>query len=193
MAYTHGVRPVWETQPESVFRLRELLEQEMSASRIADELSKEFGVKVTRNSICGKAFRLGLMLKGDGANAEKKTAKAKPKKRHKTVFYFHAEPAAPVAPAAELPAEPIAIPVSRRVHLLDLTFNSCRWPIGDPRHDDFAFCGADRVKPHDDSNAYCAAHAAIAFFHTTRSAQNIAADAKRRAAAIKRKATAWTE
>lgn len=193
MGYTYGVRPIWEARPESVCRLRELLELKMSASRIADELSKEFGVKVSRNSICGKAFRLGLMLKGDGVNAENKTARAKPKKLHKTVFYIRAEP---VEPVAELPPEPIAIPVSRRVQLLELTFNSCRWPIGDPRHADFAFCGADRVKPHDDSNAYCAAHARIAY--TPRPTRQITPEHRRAMLAGKTRAkrqreASWSE
>lgn len=160
MGYRYGVRPIWEALPESVARLRELLDLKMSGARIADELSKEFGVAVSRNAVIGKANRLGLILKGDGENADKKTPKTKPKKLHKTVFYFHAEPAAPVN---DIAAEPIVIATSLRVQLLDLTFYSCRWPLGDPRHADFAFCGADRVKPHDESNAYCAHHAAIAY------------------------------
>lgn len=162
MGYTYGVRPIWETRPELVGRMRELLAQKMSASRIADELSKEFGVKVSRNSVCGKAFRLGLMLKGDGENAKSKTARAKPKKRHKTVFYFHAEPAIPAQPVADFPAEPIAIPISRRVSIFELTFNSCRWPLGDPRHADFGFCGADGAdmtsKPR---RPYCSWHMTV--------------------------------
>jgi GcrA cell cycle regulator len=128
----------------------------MSSSRIADDLSNEFGVKITRNMVCGKAFRLGLILKGKGKNGENKTTKAKPQKLHKTIFYPRPEPVG-------IPAEPIAIPESRRVSIYELTFTSCRWPLGDPRDDDFAFCGADRANPYDDSNAYCAGHAATGY------------------------------
>jgi GcrA cell cycle regulator len=158
MGYTYGVRPIWETRPDSIVRLREMLDLKMSAARIGDALSNEFGVKITRNMVCGKASRLGLMLKGKGANVENKTPKAKPKNPHKMVFYVPRN-----AALVGLLAEPIAIPTSRRVQLIELTFNSCRWPIGDPRHTDFGFCGAGRVKPYDDSNAYCAAHAVIAY------------------------------
>jgi hypothetical protein len=35
----------------------------------------------------------------------------------------------------------------------------CRWPFGDPRHDDFHFCAAAQVP----GRPYCAAHAALSF------------------------------
>jgi GcrA cell cycle regulator len=42
--------------------------------------------------------------------------------------------------------EPVAAPVavSRRqgCSLLELTSRSCRWPIGNPRSEDFRYCGA---------------------------------------------------
>ena len=35
----------------------------------------------------------------------------------------------------------------------------CRWPIGDPRHADFHFCGAQQVL----GRPYCAVHWPLAF------------------------------
>lgn len=35
----------------------------------------------------------------------------------------------------------------------------CRWPIGDPRHADFHFCGAQQVL----GRPYCSEHLALAF------------------------------
>jgi len=37
--------------------------------------------------------------------------------------------------------------------------NDCRWPIGDPQHADFHFCGARRLP----GRPYCQAHLAAAF------------------------------
>ncbi len=48
--------------------------------------------------------------------------------------------------------------------LADLKRNQCHFPIGDPKHDDFTFCGA-----HTDTYPYCDAHKEIA--HTGRVAR----------------------
>lgn len=178
--FSYGVRSIWK-RPDVIEALRDALGRKLTAGAAAKELSEKFGVTITRNAVIGKAARSGIAIQGVIRNAGWFKPSDKP----------NAPP--PAETAIPLPPEPIAIPVSRRVQLLELTFRSCRWPLGDPRDDDFTFCGADRVKPHDAYNAYCAAHAAVAYYRTSRSAQNIAADAKRRAAAIKRKATEWAK
>ena len=38
-----------------------------------------------------------------------------------------------------------------------LGMNDCRWPIGDPQHADFHFCGAPRAA----SRPYCQAHTQV--------------------------------
>lgn len=40
-----------------------------------------------------------------------------------------------------------------------LESGDCRWPIGDPRHPEFHFCGAPRAA----GRPYCAAHWQMAF------------------------------
>lgn len=201
MGFTYGVRPIWQLQPTAVDMLRECIALRMSASETAAKMAEKFGVPITSNTVIGKANRIGLRFdsgKGGGARPGAgrpkgkdtgiplsicQRSKPKPEKRHKTVFYFRPEQAGPVA---GLPPEPIAIPVSRRVQLLELTFNSCRWPLGDPRHADFAFCGADRVKPEDESNAYCAYHAVVAY--TPRPTRQITPEHRRAMLAGKSKA-----
>jgi len=42
--------------------------------------------------------------------------------------------------------------------LLDLESQDCRWPIGEPRHPDFHFCGAPQLPGHP----YCERHWRIA-------------------------------
>jgi GcrA cell cycle regulator len=43
--------------------------------------------------------------------------------------------------------------------LLDLEPGDCRWPIGEPKHEDFHFCG----RPHAPGRPYCAHHWDMAF------------------------------
>ena len=43
---------------------------------------------------------------------------------------------------------------SRPCTLFDLREWNCRYPIGDPKHSNFRFCGARRLEPH----SYCATH-----------------------------------
>ena len=43
--------------------------------------------------------------------------------------------------------------------LLDLEKNDCRWPIGEPRHPDFHFCGAPQIT----DRPYCELHWRMAF------------------------------
>jgi len=49
--------------------------------------------------------------------------------------------------------------VAKRKTLLDLESNDCRWPVGEPRHPDFHFCG----KPHAPGRPYCQEHWNMAF------------------------------
>ena len=43
--------------------------------------------------------------------------------------------------------------------LLDLDAHDCRWPIGEPRHPDFHFCGEKQAE----GRPYCARHWQMAF------------------------------
>lgn len=49
--------------------------------------------------------------------------------------------------------------VNKNKTMADLEANDCRWPIGDPRHPDFHFCGAQKVL----GRPYCIAHWQLSF------------------------------
>lgn len=49
--------------------------------------------------------------------------------------------------------------VAKRKTLLDLESNDCRWPVGEPKHDDFHFCG----RPSAAGRPYCQEHWSMAF------------------------------
>lgn len=49
--------------------------------------------------------------------------------------------------------------------VIDLQSNSCRWPIGDPRHSNFHFCGKTAIP----GKPYCLEHAQLAYVNSNRS------------------------
>lgn len=64
---------------------------------------------------------------------------------------YNKQPKAPTVPLPNVIDD--AIPVGQRRSLLQLEFNHCRWPVGDPRDPSFFFCGAEC------KGTYCAVHA----------------------------------
>ncbi len=47
----------------------------------------------------------------------------------------------------------------RRVRFEDIRQFECRWPLGDPRSEDFAYCGLTPAE----GRSYCAGHCRIAY------------------------------
>lgn len=54
---------------------------------------------------------------------------------------------------------PIKKKPTRGATILSLTERMCKWPVGDPKHPDFHFCG----KAAAPGMPYCAEHAALAY------------------------------
>jgi GcrA cell cycle regulator len=73
------------------------------------------------------------------------------------------QPRAPGAPTPEEEAARATLAeiekFARRISLLELTERTCKWPIGDPTEEDFAFCGLACVP----GKPYCQYHVAVAF------------------------------
>jgi GcrA cell cycle regulator len=150
--------------------LRELARQGLSGGQIAERLGK------TRSAVCGKAWRFGLCLGGFPAHggtaimrvrrkraATKRTHKPKPKV--KPFVLFHQMGLVDInAPKRErsdgfVPQVFPPAPEHQRKTVETLEDISCRWPIGDPLHADFHFCGAEKVP----GLPYCSEHSAIAY------------------------------
>jgi GcrA cell cycle regulator len=51
------------------------------------------------------------------------------------------------------------IPIGQRRTILELTEETCRWPIGDPGSSDFFFCGGQSLT----GLPYCAYHSRVAY------------------------------
>lgn len=126
---------------ERIGALRKYWDQGYSCSEIAKKIGG-----VSKNSIIGKVHRLGLERRRAGAR--KHPVKLKGPADQKRAQAKVSKPKAPIAPAAE-PLPPLE-PVTVRRTFEQLQDNECRWPSGDPKHDDFGFCGLPRVvgKPY---------------------------------------------
>jgi hypothetical protein len=132
---------------------------------------ESFGVisaamKLTRNQIAAAKARLGLPTRKTKTTLPNATEGAVAALRHwnnrpattkptpKKVAKSSAAPA-PKKPPPGLPKEkPEVTPVETRVGLLELKPGQCKFPIGDPKSADFAFCGQPAVS----GRRYCAEH-----------------------------------
>lgn len=175
---------------ERVELLKKLWMEGLSASQIAGEL----GQGVTRNAVIGKVHRLKLSARAKPTNTTPRARPAAPrpaaprrvssgggaslggaasaaaKVRHTMprpqTMGATALAAAPdmeaelyVAPAAEL-----FIPEEKRLSLLQLNEQTCKWPIGDPLTPDFYFCGQHSLE----SGPYCDFHSRRAYHQLDR-------------------------
>lgn len=169
----------------------------LSASQIAKRIGG-----ITRNSVCGKAYRLGISLggtpsrsKGDGifqSTAPRRVKPCKPKKQKLTFGANGSLPRRNRAPGDTIPTHPVPPvlapfdglndisqvdadpPENERIALLDLKHGQCKWPISGK------FCG--RPACDRGPGSYCEAHAARAYAGITSPKKKWADDDPRRAA-----------
>jgi GcrA cell cycle regulator len=147
---------------ERVETLKKLWSEGLSASTIAAELGG-----VTRNAVIGKVHRLGLAGRAKSP-ASTAPRPRKPRSAHPHMLRVsrpsvHGNTALAHAYEVEVEPEPElsdnVIPLGQRRTLLQLTEETCRWPIGDPGQADFFFCGGRTVA----GLPYCAYHSRVAY------------------------------
>ncbi|WP_455477123.1 GcrA family cell cycle regulator [Bartonella sp. B41] len=161
---------------ERVELLKKFWSEGLSASQIAARLGG-----VSRNAVIGKVHRLKLPGRGKTAQVVSRTQKilagvnpSNSRIRRSTSMVLPTNSASCSAKATALKVDfvdenmteadisaksDVVVPISRHLNLLQLSENTCRWPVGDPLSSDFHFCGADA----GESSPYCAFHAKIAF------------------------------
>jgi GcrA cell cycle regulator len=145
---------------ERVELLKKLWSDGLSASQIAAELGG-----ITRNAVIGKVHRLGL----SGRAKSTSSASPRPRKVRSSSHMLRIGRASirgntALAHAYEIEeAEPELIeniiPIGQRRTILELTEQTCRWPVGDPGSGDFFFCGGNTVT----GLPYCAYHSRVAY------------------------------
>ena len=153
---------------EAVEDLKKLALAGKSASHIAAEL----GVG-SRNAVIGKASRIGIKLSGGGRRAISGAAPASAG-RSQWASARYARPNADDQGARAVVARtlpPVAgrgaawtlgdveIGEMRRLRFEEIRESACRWPLGDPRSGDFAYCGLEPVE----GQSYCAGHCRMAY------------------------------
>lgn len=146
---------------ERVELLKKLWSDGLSASQIAAELGS-----ITRNAVIGKVHRLGL-------SGRAKTAGVSAPRQRKSRSSAHMlrigrgaiRGNTALAHAYEVEVEPEpelidnVIPIGQRRTILELTEQTCRWPVGDPGNGDFFFCGGNTIG----GLPYCAYHSRMAY------------------------------
>jgi GcrA cell cycle regulator len=155
---------------EAVEDLKRLALEGKSASHIAAAL----GVG-SRNAVIGKASRIGIKLSGGGGASVRGKGAARVA-RPQWAAAHHARPNADpqrsgAAFARDLQVSPrdggaagksfggAEIGEMRRLRFEDIRESACRWPLGDPRSGDFAYCGLTPVG----GQSYCAGHYQMAY------------------------------
>lgn len=127
---------------ERVALLKKLWGEGKTAAEIATTLGG-----VTRNAVIGKAHRLKL---------SNRMSPIQPTKKPKTPANTSTPPAPPLKKLRPKAAD---VPKGQGLSLMDLKPNMCRWPSGDPRDDDFGFCGGRCAT----GLPYCDEHAKVAY------------------------------
>ena len=143
---SNATTSIWRTTPQLDVRFRELLQVDpkLTYTMIAQRLSMEFGVPLTKNSCIGHGRRTGVPPRQPPrsyAGRKVRTLKLKP-----------------YTPKIRLSArfKPKPRPPVERVPLEQLETNDCRWPFGD--RPPFLFCGDTTVG----LASYCPKHLDIA-------------------------------
>lgn len=142
---------------EAVEELKKMWDKGMTTGQIAKALN------VTKNSIIGKVHRLCLTarpspIKKSSDKTEKKaTAPKQAKEVKKETTKSVSKKETSVVAEAEKKVAPVI--EETNIPLVKLDNHTCRWPMGDPRDEDFCFCGK-RIKT---GQTYCEEHAAVAY------------------------------
>jgi GcrA cell cycle regulator len=150
---------------EAVEDLKRLALEGKSASHIAVAL----GVG-SRNAVIGKASRIGIKLSGGGGRAA--VSHAAPRAgRSQWAAAPHSRSSADkqgLPGHSLLPGQgrgpawsygEAEIGEMRRLRFEEIRESACRWPLGDPRSGDFAYCGLTPAA----GQSYCAGHCRMAY------------------------------
>jgi GcrA cell cycle regulator len=161
---------------EAVEDLKRLALEGKSASHISAAL----GVG-SRNAVIGKASRIGIKLSGGGPGSSRGKTPSPTDRSRWAGSHYTRRSADGLSADTALARDPPAIRESelgerehrraawtigevevgemRRLRLEDIRESACRWPLGDPRSGDFAYCGLTPVG----GQSYCAGHCRMAY------------------------------
>jgi GcrA cell cycle regulator len=149
--------------------LKKLALEGKSASHIAAAL----GV-ASRNAVIGKASRMGVQLTGGGPRSLRAKTPSRAGRSQWASGPYARPSAVDHGADAALVGEPraktgegrvawtlgeVEIGEMQRVKFEEIREFACRWPLGDPRSGEFAYCGLTPAK----GQSYCAGHCRMAY------------------------------
>ena len=154
--------PALETRIWPAARLLKLVDAHEQETPFK-EIAKAIGGGATKSGCISQAHRIKLPNRNPydvqfRPAQYQTTRKPKPEKPAKVVRPPKLSTASVRHTKSPEVAAALALPGLSRVLISALEATQCRWPVGDPRHADFSFCG--RLKA--EAGPYCAAHAAAA-------------------------------
>lgn len=180
----------WSSEPV-LFLKNEIAKGELTARKVALELTRKYNRPYSRNCVLGKAFRLGLSFRKGLPETPEEIATRREKHRLAILKLRGGAPktgvvrmsprriALPLAPAPDVAdfsrsrkfaafegkqGTWIQLEGSKPISLADMEYYHCRWPIGDPsKIDEFRFCGNKKDEDEKYSLPYCKHHSKIAF------------------------------
>ncbi len=130
------------------------------------EIGKRLGV--SKNSIVGKVHRLQLDARPSPIKKKEDTLISKdqevleklPIKKEKDIEDTKESICPSIDPEEKIDIKPVEnFKKKGIIQLTDLDNHTCRWPLGDPKDENFSFCGK-KVRV---GQTYCEEHAAIAY------------------------------
>lgn len=158
-------RNSWTHEEESA--LIELREKGTPFPLITDELNKRFPEREKPFFVQPVTAKYYYLVKIGRAKAVKEvspTSSADVKrvdfnKVHRTEDDFNRE-----AEVRRLEAESRSRPKQYRIGIMELTQQTCHWPIGDPNDADFHYCGLPTSRRSNGKvSPYCSAHTSLAY------------------------------
>ena len=174
MSEMHSHSPLGNWTAERVATLKTRWDDGASANQIAHELGG-----LTRNAVIGKVHRLGLHRRQrraparigrpprqSAAEASRVTARnthaLKRIVRRLNGTNYEVIEAGKVSIRGVVPMtsnDDSRIPLKQRRQLVELTDQTCHWPVGDVGDPGFFFCGGQTVEGHP----YCPGHCRVAY------------------------------
>jgi hypothetical protein len=143
---------VWT--PPMVKRLEKLIDIGTPYKVIAELLSYEFSVDLTKNSCIGKGRRLGVALRI--APRKRQCQPRRSPKSHERRRLLNAQREKRLQRRKESPQP------RRHLSLLQLRPTSCRFPVGGQHSPPFSYCGA-HTQP---GSSYCPEHHAMTHYRS---------------------------
>ena len=137
---SNHVNAVWTDEQSAV--LTENLTAGLSMAENAADINEKFNKHYSRNAVCGRAYRIGL-ISPDKPKVIPKPRKPQPYKPRPKKFNAEYQQQQLQLRCEEVRPDHVA--------LVDLAENGCRWPYGESP---YTFCNQSQL----DGSSYCPVH-----------------------------------